>query len=168
MVVNDICIYCLIVCFNEKINSLFINIDGHLIYTTNSQAQCECVAESDFLDAKYDAHIRVTAQWIIKSNSRKLLYSHKLTLALYPATCCHSLLTHSLSSDWSAKDKHHLAQELSDVLIYLVRLAEKCHIDLPKETVAKIALNSKKYPADIVHGSSKKYTEYKINGATGS
>ncbi|XP_027059827.1 dCTP pyrophosphatase 1-like isoform X1 [Pocillopora damicornis] len=63
--------------------------------------------------------------------------------------------------DWSLKDKHHLAQELSDVLIYLVRLAEKCHVDLPKEVVAKIALNSKKYPADLVKGSSKKYTEYK-------
>lgn len=63
--------------------------------------------------------------------------------------------------DWSPKEKHHLAQELSDVLVYLVRLAEKCHVDLPKEVVAKIALNSKKYPAHLVKGSSKKYTEYK-------
>lgn len=63
--------------------------------------------------------------------------------------------------DWSPKEKHHLAQELSDVLVYLVRLAEKCHVDLPKEAVAKIALNSKKYPAHLVKGSSKKYTEYK-------
>ena len=65
------------------------------------------------------------------------------------------------SLDWSPKEKHHLAQELSDVLVYLVRLADKCHIDLPKEVVAKIALNSKKYPAHLVKGSSKKYTEYK-------
>lgn len=63
--------------------------------------------------------------------------------------------------DWSPKEKQHLAQELSDVLIYLVRLAEKCHIDLPKEVVAKMALNSMKYPAHLVKGSSKKYTEYK-------
>ena len=64
-------------------------------------------------------------------------------------------------TDWSPKEKQHLAQELSDVLVYLVRLAEKCHVDLPKEVVAKIALNGKKYPADLVKGSSKKYTEYK-------
>lgn len=64
-------------------------------------------------------------------------------------------------TDWSPKEKQHLAQELSDVLVYLVRLAEKCHVDLPKEVVAKIALNDKKYPADLVKGSSKKYTEYK-------
>ena len=63
--------------------------------------------------------------------------------------------------DWTPKEKHHLAQELSDVLVYLVRLAEKCHVDLPQEVVAKIAVNSKKYPAHLVKGSSKKYTEYK-------
>lgn len=59
------------------------------------------------------------------------------------------------------EEKHHLGQELSDVLIYLVRLAEKCRVDLPKEVVAKMALNTMKYPAHIVKGSSKKYTEYK-------
>jgi len=64
-------------------------------------------------------------------------------------------------TDWSPKEKQHLAQELSDVLVYLVRLAEKCHVDLPKEVVAKIALNGKKYPADLVKETSKKYTEYK-------
>ncbi|XP_077996258.1 dCTP pyrophosphatase 1-like [Glandiceps talaboti] len=62
--------------------------------------------------------------------------------------------------DWSEKDRTHLSQELSDVLIYLVRLAEKCHIDLPSATVEKIALNHKKYPASKVHGSCKKYNEY--------
>ena len=63
--------------------------------------------------------------------------------------------------DWSPKEKHYLAQELSDVLIYLVRLAEKFNVYLPKEVVAKIALNSKKYPKDLVKRSIKKYTEYK-------
>ncbi|XP_070572591.1 dCTP pyrophosphatase 1-like [Ptychodera flava] len=62
--------------------------------------------------------------------------------------------------DWSEKDKKHLSQELSDVLIYLVRLAEKCHIDLPAAVVEKIALNHQKYPASKVHGSCKKYNEY--------
>ncbi|XP_031557340.1 dCTP pyrophosphatase 1-like [Actinia tenebrosa] len=66
--------------------------------------------------------------------------------------------------DWSGQEKKHLGQELSDVLIYLVRLAEKCHVDLPKEVLAKISLNEQKYPADMVRGSSKKYTEYKQKG----
>jgi len=53
-----------------------------------------------------------------------------------------------------------VAQEMSDVLIYLVRLAEKCHIDLPTAAARKIELNRLKYPVDKVCGSSKKYTEY--------
>ncbi len=61
---------------------------------------------------------------------------------------------------WSGKEKQDLANELSDVLIYLVRLSEKCHIDLPAAAIHKIQLNKKKYPADKVYGSCKKYTEY--------
>lgn len=50
---------------------------------------------------------------------------------------------------------------MSDVLIYLVRLADKCHVDLPQAVLSKMALNNVKYPADKVYGSSAKYTEYK-------
>jgi len=62
--------------------------------------------------------------------------------------------------DWSSEEKTHLAEELSDVLIYLVRLADKCKIDLPKAVLSKIEMNKRKYPANIVRGSSRKYTEY--------
>lgn len=63
--------------------------------------------------------------------------------------------------DWTESEREHLAQELSDVLIYLVELAEKCHVDLPQAVLRKMALNRQKYPANKVHGSAKKYTEYK-------
>ncbi|KAL1023734.1 hypothetical protein UPYG_G00045350 [Umbra pygmaea] len=62
--------------------------------------------------------------------------------------------------DWTDSEREHLAHELSDVLIYLVELAEKCHIDLPQAVLRKMALNRLKYPASKVHGSAKKYTEY--------
>ncbi|XP_055936097.1 dCTP pyrophosphatase 1-like [Argiope bruennichi] len=62
--------------------------------------------------------------------------------------------------DWTDEDKEHLSQELSDVLIYLLRLSEKCHIDLPKAVLKKIVLNEQKYPASKVYGSKKKYSEY--------
>ena len=61
---------------------------------------------------------------------------------------------------WTDTDKEHLGQELSDVLIYLVRLAERCHVDLPTAVLKKFELNAQKYPADKVYGSSRKYTEY--------
>lgn len=63
--------------------------------------------------------------------------------------------------DWSDSEREQLAHELSDVLIYLVELAEKCRVDLPQAVLRKMALNRLKYPASKVHGSAKKYTEYK-------
>ncbi|CAN9510257.1 unnamed protein product [Ophioblennius macclurei] len=63
--------------------------------------------------------------------------------------------------DWSESEREQLAHELSDVLIYLVELAEKCRVDLPQAVLRKMALNRMKYPASKVHGSAKKYTEYK-------
>lgn len=63
--------------------------------------------------------------------------------------------------DWTESEREHLADELSDVMIYLVELAEKCHVDLPQAVLRKMALNKLKYPASKVHGSAKKYTEYK-------
>ena len=59
----------------------------------------------------------------------------------------------------------HLGEELSDVLIYLVRLAERCHVDLPSAVTRKFELNAQKYPAGKVYGSSLKYTAY-INEET--
>ncbi len=63
-------------------------------------------------------------------------------------------------SGWSESDKEHLGQELSDVLIYLVRLAERCRVDLPTAVLKKFELNGQKYPADKAYGRSLKYTEY--------
>ena len=51
-------------------------------------------------------------------------------------------------------------QELADIQIYLIRLADKLNVDLMQAVASKIELNEKKYPADRARGSSKKYTEY--------
>jgi NTP pyrophosphatase (non-canonical NTP hydrolase) len=50
--------------------------------------------------------------------------------------------------------------EAADVLIYLLRLADKLAIDLLRAADDKIALNERKYPADRVRGDARKYTEY--------
>ncbi|XP_053327738.1 dCTP pyrophosphatase 1 [Spea bombifrons] len=61
---------------------------------------------------------------------------------------------------WSAPQREALSHELSDVLIYLLELAEKCRVDLPRAALQKLELNARKYPACRVRGSAKKYTEY--------
>ena len=50
-------------------------------------------------------------------------------------------------------------QELADVLLYLVRLADKLDVDLVDAAKAKLELYALKYPVDKARGSSRKYTE---------
>jgi NTP pyrophosphatase (non-canonical NTP hydrolase) len=51
-------------------------------------------------------------------------------------------------------------QELADIQIYLIRMADKLDVDLMQAVASKIELNERKYPADKARGSSMKYTEY--------
>ncbi|WDE95822.1 nucleotide pyrophosphohydrolase [Lentisphaera profundi] len=53
-----------------------------------------------------------------------------------------------------------VSEEIADVQIYLLRLADILKVDLESAIQEKILLNAKKYPADKVRGSNKKYTEY--------
>jgi NTP pyrophosphatase (non-canonical NTP hydrolase) len=50
--------------------------------------------------------------------------------------------------------------EIADVLVYLIRLADKLDLDLADIAREKIRLNREKYPADKVRGDARKYTEY--------
>lgn len=61
---------------------------------------------------------------------------------------------------WSAEERVHVGEEMSDVLLYLIRLADRCEVDLSTAVLAKIEKNGKKYPASLVKGSSAKYTAY--------
>ncbi|MEW6370884.1 MAG: nucleotide pyrophosphohydrolase [Pseudomonadota bacterium] len=51
--------------------------------------------------------------------------------------------------------------EMADVLVYLVRLADKLDVDLMAAVEEKMVLNRAKYPADKVRGDARKYYEYK-------
>lgn len=58
--------------------------------------------------------------------------------------------------------QYYTGEELSDVLLYLVRMADRCHIDLAAAVKDKMKKNAAKYPSSVVRGSSKKYNEYDI------
>ncbi len=53
-----------------------------------------------------------------------------------------------------------IKEELADVFIYGLSLANKLNLNVYQIIVDKIKKNEKKYPADKVRGSAKKYTEY--------
>jgi dCTP diphosphatase len=50
-------------------------------------------------------------------------------------------------------------EEMADVLLYLIRMADKLDIDLLDAAADKIALNGQKYPVDKARGTSRKYNE---------
>jgi len=63
------------------------------------------------------------------------------------------------SSNVPPDQKARIREEVADVLLYLVRLADKLEIDLLVAASDKIRVNAEKYPVEKARGSSKKYTE---------
>ena len=52
-----------------------------------------------------------------------------------------------------------IEEELADILLYVIRFADKAGIDLQQAAERKIALNAKKYPAELFRGSDRKYDD---------
>jgi dCTP diphosphatase len=50
--------------------------------------------------------------------------------------------------------------ELADILVYLVRIADRMDIDLLQAAERKLNENARKYPAERVRGKALKYDEY--------
>ena len=69
-------------------------------------------------------------------------------------------LTEQQSVSLSPDIKDAVAEELADILLYLVRLSDKLEVDLKEAALHKLEKNAAKYPAEQVRGSAKKYSEY--------
>lgn len=69
-------------------------------------------------------------------------------------------LTEEQSNNLTREQRKAVEEEVADVFLYLLRLADKLGVDLLNAAKNKIVINEQKYPADKVKGSSKKYTEY--------
>ena len=52
-----------------------------------------------------------------------------------------------------------IEEELADILLYVMRFADKAGIDLQQAAERKIALNAEKYPAELFRGSDRKYDD---------
>jgi dCTP diphosphatase len=68
-------------------------------------------------------------------------------------------LTEEQSRNLSPEARAAAAEEIADVLLYLVRIADKLGIDPLAAARGKLAANEKKYPVEKSRGSAKKYTE---------
>ena len=56
--------------------------------------------------------------------------------------------------------REQIRHELADVLVYLIRLADKMDVNLHDAVTEKMKINREKYPAEKVRGDSRKYSEY--------
>lgn len=56
--------------------------------------------------------------------------------------------------------KSRISEELADITWFILLLSHELDIDLVEAVESKLVHNAKKYPADKVRGSSKKYDEY--------
>lgn len=68
-------------------------------------------------------------------------------------------LTDEQSRNLSPEKKDQVSQEIADVLLYLIQLADKLQIDPIAAAKKKLALNAEKYPVERARGTSRKYTD---------
>jgi dCTP diphosphatase len=68
-------------------------------------------------------------------------------------------LTPEQATHLSADQLEKVRLEMADVLLYLVRLADRLGVDLVGAALDKLAINEKKYPVELAKGNAKKYTE---------
>ena len=57
----------------------------------------------------------------------------------------------------SSYDQHEVADEIADVMMYCIMLADKTDINLDAEILRKLEENKRKYPVDKCKGKSDKY-----------
>lgn len=68
---------------------------------------------------------------------------------------------------WSAEDVKcenkidKIKEELADVVIYGILMADSCGLDLDEIVLEKMKRNNEKYPVEKAFGSKEKYTELK-------
>ena len=68
-------------------------------------------------------------------------------------------LTEEQSASLTPKQESAVKDELADVFLYLLRIADRLGIDLVAATDAKLARNAEKYPVNRARGSIAKYTD---------
>jgi dCTP diphosphatase len=68
-------------------------------------------------------------------------------------------ITDESSRSLAAAERAAVSEEMADVFLYLIRLADKINVNLLEAAEHKIEANAQRYPADKARGNSRKYTE---------
>lgn len=66
-------------------------------------------------------------------------------------------LSEEQSTQLNDDDRRRARQELADIQIYLIRLADRLGVDLETAVSDKLRLNEEKYPVELARGNATKY-----------
>jgi NTP pyrophosphatase (non-canonical NTP hydrolase) len=69
-------------------------------------------------------------------------------------------LSEAQSASLPPEKQQAVAEEMADILIYLIRLSERLGVDLVAAAYNKIAINEARYPAHKVRGDARRASEY--------
>lgn len=61
------------------------------------------------------------------------------------------------AADLTPEDRRRLAEEVADVVMYCMLLADKAGFDLPEAVAQKLQRNREKYPVEKARGRADKY-----------
>jgi len=68
-------------------------------------------------------------------------------------------LTDEQSAALSPETRTRVSEEVADVLLYLIRLADRLDLDVIACATEKLRRNAEKYPIEKARGNAKKYTD---------
>ncbi len=74
-------------------------------------------------------------------------------------------LSEAQSAALDTRQRQAVAEEIADIQLYLIRLADKLDIDIAAAAADKMIQNAEKYPAERVRGKPHKYTAYQKDEA---
>jgi NTP pyrophosphatase (non-canonical NTP hydrolase) len=69
-------------------------------------------------------------------------------------------LSEEASANLSTEKKDQVGLEMADILIYLIRLAQRLDVDLIGKAYCKMEINQARYPATKVRGDARRAEEY--------
>jgi len=69
-------------------------------------------------------------------------------------------LSEEQSMNLPAEKREAVSLEMADILIFLIRCAERLDIDLIDAAYRKLAINESRYPAEKVYGDARRASEY--------
>jgi dCTP diphosphatase len=67
-------------------------------------------------------------------------------------------LSEAESSRLTVRDQQAVQEELADIVIYVLRLADVLSVDLEQVVEAKLSLNEARYPVETSRGDRTKHT----------